>query len=590
VQEVVVAAVFPAMSWTIGEIVALDGQTGALEWRNVENPGDQSFGSQGRTTPVLADVTGDQTPEVIYAGRHLNGQGSIIYAVDGTDGSVVWSSHTAGNQPVRIYGNNGALLAVNLDNDDQSEIVLGRAIMDHDGRVVVGAGQDGLEGTNGSYTGGIAVAADLTADEYPEIITGARAWTVNWQPGPTVMLNLFWDSGRPDGYPAVADLDLDGDPEVVLTSEGEITVLNAFTGALWCGVDETDLQCQGNQNLRTQPIAIPGGGLGGPPTIADFDGDGRPEIGVAGGSSYSVYDLYRDGEDVVTPMGFPNPTPGDIYVRWTSATQDQSSNSTGSSVFDFQGNGGAEVGYGDECYLRVYDGSDGSVLLEQESSSATIHEYPIVVDVDSDGNSEMIVVSNDFEGDECTDPGYAPRRGVFVYGDANDLWVPTRRVWTQHSYHVTNATSAGTTPPEETNNWDVEGLNNYRQNAQGEGIFNAPDLSVDIAYSIVECPEELLIQVTVRNVGTLGVLAGVTVDLYEGTDINGTLIDSVLTMDPLLPGAQEKITFAVADPPLGDALDYFVAVDGGDDANGVISECEDGNNGATVLATCPLPG
>ena len=35
-----------------------------------------------------------------------------------------------------------------------------------------------------------------------------------------------------------------------------------------------------------------GGGAGGPPNIADFDGDGIPDIGTAGGNNYAV-ELHR---------------------------------------------------------------------------------------------------------------------------------------------------------------------------------------------------------------------------------------------------------------------------------------------------------
>jgi hypothetical protein len=55
-----------------------------------------------------------------------------------------------------------------------------------------------------------------------------------------------------------------------------IRVLDGATGKLWCGIDPTGVACDNNDAMRTQPLAIPGGGLGGPPTIADFDGDGRP--------------------------------------------------------------------------------------------------------------------------------------------------------------------------------------------------------------------------------------------------------------------------------------------------------------------------
>jgi hypothetical protein len=35
------------------------------------------------------------------------------------------------------------------------------------------------------------------------------------------------------------------------------------------------------------PVALPGGGTGGPPTVADFDGDGLPEIAAAGATAYT---------------------------------------------------------------------------------------------------------------------------------------------------------------------------------------------------------------------------------------------------------------------------------------------------------------
>src|SRR5690606_26787703 len=112
---------------------------------------------------------------------------------------------------------------------------------------------------------------------------------------------------------------------------------------------------------------------------------------------------------------------GAMYSRWTSPIQDNSSAATGSSVFDFQGDGAAEVSYQDECYARIYDGATGSVKLEIMNSSATIHEYPLVADVDGDGNSEFVVVANfaeplNVENCQAKTPNFVPRKGVFVYG------------------------------------------------------------------------------------------------------------------------------------------------------------------------------
>ncbi|EKU96918.1 hypothetical protein Lepto7375DRAFT_0844 [Leptolyngbya sp. PCC 7375] len=109
---------------------------------------------------------------------------------------------------------------------------------------------------------------------------------------------------------------------------------------------------------------------GGPPTIADFDGDGEPEIGVAGSNLYVA--LETDGS-----------------IKWTSPTRDASSAATGSSVFDFDGDGKAEVVYNDELNLRIYDGNDGTVIYSLPNSSGTLLEYPLIVDVDADGEAEI---------------------------------------------------------------------------------------------------------------------------------------------------------------------------------------------------------
>jgi hypothetical protein len=172
-------------------------------------------------------------------------------------------------------------------------------------------------------------------------------------------------------------------------------------------------------------------------------------------------------------MNDPMPKAGAVFRRWSATTQDQSSNVTGSSVFDFQGDGAAEVTYNDECYARVYSGSDGKELLKIENSSGTIHEYPLVVDADGDEHAEFLVVANLSETknvDACKArfPGYMARKGVYLYRPQTSEWVPTRKLWTQHTYHVTNADETGNPPMMEQANWTTPGLNNFRQNLQGE--------------------------------------------------------------------------------------------------------------------------
>ena len=44
--------------------------------------------------------------------------------------------------------------------------------------------------------------------------------------------------------------------------------------------------------------------------------------------------------------------------------------------------GAAEVVYNDECYMRVYSGSDGTVLAQVPQNSHTLIEYPLIVDAE----------------------------------------------------------------------------------------------------------------------------------------------------------------------------------------------------------------
>ena len=141
--------------------------------------------------------------------------------------------------------------------------------------------------------------------------------------------------------------------------------------------------------FMSMSIAVPGGG-GGPPTIADYDHDGLPEVGLAGQDYYTVFD--PDCQATPRPGG-KCARPHALRLRRRTArapttssgrkqTQDHSSNITGSCVFDFPGAGTPEVVYADECFARVLSGFDGTVLFSQYHSSCTWIENPIVADVD----------------------------------------------------------------------------------------------------------------------------------------------------------------------------------------------------------------
>jgi hypothetical protein len=130
------------------------------------------------------------------------------------------------------------------------------------------------------------------------------------------------------------------------------------------------------------------------------------------------------------------------------------------TAFDFDGDAVAEAMYADEDSLYVFDGM-GQSLLTVPRSSGTIVEYPMVADVDNDGSAEIVVVSNKSFKNMQTAPA------IQVVRDVEDRWIQARRIWNQHTYHVTNVREDGTIPQYEPHSWEL--LNTYRTNAQIEG-------------------------------------------------------------------------------------------------------------------------
>lgn len=526
---------------------ALDGKTGLEKWAATTDVYKPAFQVQPRGTPAAADIDGDGLVEIVTLKK---GGGLIAFE---HDGSHKWSSTQAdGLQPYNPSLASATVAIADLEGNGTPEIVVAGLVFESDGRLRFDQGP--LAGSNNGGYGAVSIVADLDQQGAQEIVTGRRAWRSDG--------TLFWDNGLVDGYPAIADFDGDQKPEVVVIAGGTVRVQDPLTGQVLA------------------QMAMPAQGAGGPPTIANFDSDPAPEIASANGGAYAVFGYSSN----------PAPT---LTLQWSQPTQDLSSNRTGSSVFDFQGDGIAEVVYADECYFRGYNGPDGKELFKIESASATIHEYPVVVDVDGDNNSEIVVVANNLNhvnASVCPYPGSQAKAGVFVYGDKNDNWVRTRRIWNQHAYHITNITGAAAVPAPEPASWlKPKGYNNYRQSIQGAGVFNAPDLQVSLAASLAGCPSQVDLLATVQNKGSLGVPAGVPVSFYTGDNAQGAFIATTTTTQALLPGQSVTVStpYALAMGNPGE-LTFFVVVDANQMGQGAHKECLEDNNDATVSQiSCP---
>jgi hypothetical protein len=315
--------------------------------------------------------------------------------------------------------------------------------------------------------------------------------------------------------------------------------------------------------------------FGGQPTIADFTGDGTREVGVAGACWYTVIDVDSGGVQ---------------YAAMTQ-TRDWSSASTGSTVFDFNGDGTDEIVFSDEdaVYVWQYDKTSGlrpwerltTVLEDENHKSWTIHEYPLVADVDGDGKAELLAVNS-------PRPDYRDHYGLYVLGAADDDWVSARPVWNQHAYFITNIEDdfgvgygAPNYAPETTADH-----NSFRLQAPGSfGALAAPNLVVETEACQAECGDAATVWVQIGNEGAfITASAGLAVSLYGESGGSRALIATRPLPADVAPG----VLTAAMEFEVPNWYDYDALVAVVDDPTGASSvwggakECDELDNESTV--------
>ena len=395
----VVVLPFAQYSTFLGAIYVLDGDTGAIH-------GSTDPILNATFTPALGDIDGDGLPEIVAVGH--SPQRLIAFEHDLT---VKWESTAIWND----YGFSCLALA-DLDADGTVEILADNLVFDDAGVLLQTLPDNG--GTSGF--GNATTAADLDGDGDLEIILGRSAWHHDGT-------GYYMAAGVEPGYPQVANLDGDPQPEVLVDNYNGITLLESDGTVVYQDLRPTGVPASANAWTR-------------PSTIHDFDGDGAAEYAVSSSGTYAVYEANG-------------------ALSWTAPVLD-STGMSGSTAFDFDGDGYAEAMYADEHDLFVFDGM-GAQLLSVPRSSGTLSEYPVVADVDNDGSAEILVVSNEGWMGMQTAPA------LQVIRDIDDRWIPARRIYNQHTYHVTNVREDGTIPTVEPPSW--ENLNTFRTQAQIEG-------------------------------------------------------------------------------------------------------------------------
>jgi hypothetical protein len=275
------------------------------------------------------------------------------------------------------------------------------------------------------------IVADLDENGTNEVIVGHKAWSYSG----SGVLSVYYDAAVEPGRPHVADLTGDGHPEVLITSTEGVSILDYQGNIL---VEEFKPSSEGVGALAWER----------PATVHDFDGDGQAEFAFSIADTYMVLKMVDLGGWTL-----------EIQAQWT--VLDASGIAAG-TAFDFLGDGDAEAMYADEDVLYVWESSDDQQppYVAEPRSSRTIVEYPVVADVDNDESAEIVVISNENPSGGVESPP------VQVYGDANNRWIPARRIWNQHAYVISNVREDGTVPADARHSWKT--FNSFRTNSQVE--------------------------------------------------------------------------------------------------------------------------
>lgn len=350
--------------------------------------------------PAIGDIDGDGISEIVAVGY---GYGRLkdhahLMAFE-HNGNLKWESSTF------ITLDNLSILMADLDNDKDVEIFVQNQLYDHHGV---------LQWESPHYGSCFSpTAADLDGDGDLELIP--RGGSVIYHHDGSI---YYYTEEHSAAWPQVANLDEDPEPEILGTDHGYVLTLLEHTGAL-----KSDFHLRGS-----------------PATIADFDGDGVSDVGFIEG--LNPYKTYRADGTMIWEAPLFNGIINNIM--WY-----------GSSAFDFDSDGIFEVVTADRENIWVF-GESGQVLMQIPHLSQLGQSYPIVADVDNDGSAEIVVVSS------YSSPFDPKGPTVRVIGDKENRWPQARRIWNQHSYHVSNVNEDGTIPQFEQPSWKTH--NTFRVN------------------------------------------------------------------------------------------------------------------------------
>jgi len=447
-----------------GMTYVLDGSTGEVEAQiQLGRSGDWDGGL------AIANIIGDDNAEIIFS---TNSAATILTY----DGTTLIKYKALSN----TFGNHRSINIADFNQDGFPEIVIGGTILSNELEIIttcdVGV-STAIYGTVFSVPVDILNETMCSNCEGLELVAGNSIFAINFTDSSNTLVKTI--SSVSSGVTSIADMDMDGDLDVVGMNQSANQVF------IWDGQTEELLYAPYSLDNNTA----------GRPNIADFDNDGKPEIGIATKSFYAILE--------------PNAT-NDTLVELVSTPTSDPSGVTGSTVFDFEGDGLNEVVYRDNSHLRVYRyDTTNKTLLEIASTacgSITGREYPVVVDVNDDDETEILCGCNTDNGDRLKS-----------FSADGFTWTIARKVWNQHAYFNVNINDDLSVPKIQSSPNDFAGntLNNflvqstYVNPVTGEPVFLGRDIAINTSTFQISgdaCSDDkIIIEYDIYNDGNLKV-------------------------------------------------------------------------------------
>ena len=545
-------------------------------------------GVNAMSTPMVGDVDGDGTPEIVVCAFSGDpGWGNRMLVIDGRNGTLKYTISTA------TYRTSGQLMSLaDVDRDGTSEFFL----LADDGYLycysAVGTGQiwRSAERVDRRY---LVMSADVNGDGRAEVVCGPYIFDA--QTGTLLLHGSCNSEGLGYGAPhtssgygrvyymqALADIDHDGSLEFCASRfiyKPVITNTTGTAGNTW-------------EVLRSATKVSGVSCYDGQTFLADFDNDGDVDvcvIGFCGGNHVNVYVWEGQTSDIIAyydcHMGgqydgsqSPSiPFAGDLDGNGTpeiifnypdamrAFTYDPSvpshmrlmhratrfGETAGFTVFDFNQDGKEEIVYRNTHQMYIVDGENLADLCSPLTTySGTIAEYTIVADANGDGHANIIVCHAHcdwFRG--CNADGK-----VSVFGSAQlDAWGSARKVWNQWSYSSVHINDDLTVPQyqldvattfpngKEPFNGFLRQMPHLDQN--GDIYVEVSNLEPDTA-TISYSDEGASVSVNYDNLGDSRINAPYSITLYCD-DYRGDLIGTYEVANTLPLGNSDSVTMHI---------------------------------------------